>query len=62
MQAAKEHGCPRCGVLVGGKPYDVRESRIKDLPVGHRPPLVVWRKRRYRLTRWRHPASTSTGR
>jgi len=48
MQVADEHGCPRCGVLVGGKPYDVRESRIKDLPVGHRPPQVVWRKRRYR--------------
>ncbi len=48
MQAADEHGCPRCGVLVGGKPYDVRESTIKDLPMGHRPPQVVWRKRRYR--------------
>ncbi|MBA3800362.1 MAG: ISL3 family transposase [Geodermatophilaceae bacterium] len=48
MQAADEHACPRCGVLVGPKPYDVRESRIKDLPLGHRPPQVVWRKRRYR--------------
>ena len=48
MQATNEHACPRCGVLVGGKPYDVRESAIKDLPVGHRPPGVVWRKRRYR--------------
>src|SRR5512135_520470 len=48
MQRAAEHGCPRCGVLVGGKPYDLRESRIKDLPVGHRPLAVVWRKRRYR--------------
>ncbi|MBA2638389.1 MAG: transposase [Nocardioidaceae bacterium] len=48
MQAVDEHACPRCGVLVDGKPYDVRESRIKDLPVGHRAPRVVWRKRRYR--------------
>lgn len=48
MQVAAEHPCPRCGVLVGGKPYDVREMRIKDLPFGHRPVQVVWRKRRYR--------------
>jgi len=26
MQDADEHACPRCGVLVGGKPYDLRES------------------------------------
>jgi transposase len=48
MQVAGEHACPRCGVLVGGKPYDVREMRVKDLPVGHRSLLVIWRKRRYR--------------
>lgn len=48
MQVADAHACPRCGVLVGGKPYDVRESQVKDLPVGHRPLVVVWRKRRYR--------------
>jgi len=48
MQAAAEHGCPRCGVLVGGRPYDIRESRIKDLPMGDRLLEVVWRKRRYR--------------
>jgi transposase len=48
MQAAEEHACPTCGVLVAGKPYDVRESRIKDLPMGHRPLEVFWRKRRYR--------------
>ena len=48
MQVDDEHACPRCGVLVAGKPYDVREMRVKDLPVGHRPLLVVWRKRRYR--------------
>lgn len=35
-------------MLVGGRPFDVRESRIKDLPMGHRPLEVVWRKRRYR--------------
>jgi transposase len=48
MQIADEHGCPRCGVLVGGKPYDLRGVGIKDLPVGHRPLEVAWRKRRYR--------------
>ena len=48
MRVADEHACPRCGVLVGGRPYDVRESRIKDLPMGHRGLDVVWRKRRYR--------------
>ena len=48
MQAATEHPCPRCGVLVEGKPYDRRESRIKDLPFGQRPLEVLWRKRRYR--------------
>ncbi len=36
MQIAVEHACPRCGVLVGGKPFDVRESGVKDLPMGHR--------------------------
>lgn len=35
-------------MLAGGRPYDVRESVIKDLPISHRPPVVVWRKRRYR--------------
>ena len=48
MQAAEEHACPRCGVLVSGRPYDRRESRIKDLPFGDRPLEVIWRKRRYR--------------
>jgi len=47
-QVAVEHACPRCGVLVGGQPFDVRESRVKDLPMGHRPVHVIWRKRRYR--------------
>jgi zinc-finger of transposase IS204/IS1001/IS1096/IS1165 len=62
MQAADEHGCPRCGVVVGGKPYDVRESRIKDLPCGHRPLLVVWRKRRYRCPERRCPQRVFTER
>ena len=53
MQVADEHACPRCGVLVDGKPYDLRESRIKDLPFGHRPLEVVWRKRRYRCAEQR---------
>lgn len=48
MQVAQEHGCPRCGVVADGKPYDVRESVIKDLPFAERLLRVVWRKRRYR--------------
>ena len=48
MGEGDEHACPGCGVLVGGKPYDLRESRVKDLPFGHRPLMVTWRKRRYR--------------
>jgi transposase len=48
MQVAGKHACPRCGVLAGGKPHDLRESRIKDLPMGHRRLEVIWRKRRYR--------------
>lgn len=62
MQAAEEHGCPRCGVVVGGRPYDVREARVKDLPVGHRPLLVVWRKRRYRCSEPRCPQRVFTER
>ena len=62
MQVAHEHGCPQCGVLVGGKPYDVREMRVKDLPVGHRPLLVVWRKRRYRCLQSRCPQRVFTER
>ena len=49
MQVVSEHACPRCGVLTGGTPYDRRERRIKDLPFGHRPLIVLWRKRRYRF-------------
>ena len=48
VQLADEHGCPRCGGVVGGRPYDLRESRVKDLPFGERPLVVIWRKRRYR--------------
>jgi transposase len=48
MQIADEHACPRCGVLTGSRPHDVRVMRIKDLPIGHRPLEVLWRKRRYR--------------
>ena len=62
MQVADEHACPRCGVLAGGKPYDVREMRVKDLPVGHRPLLVVWRKRRYRCLQSRCPQRVFTER
>lgn len=62
MQRVEEHGCPRCGVLVGGKPYDQRESRIKDLPMGHRRLEVVWRKRRYRCAERRCPQRVFTER
>lgn len=48
MQAAVDHGCPRCGVVPGGRPYDTRDSRIKDLPFGERPSPVIWHKRRDR--------------
>ena len=48
MQIASEHACLRCGVIAGSRPYDVRESRVKDLPMGHRRVQVIWRKRRYR--------------
>ena len=48
MQIAAEHACPRCGVIADARPYDVRESRVKDLPMGHRRLEVIWRKRRYR--------------
>ena len=43
-----EHGFPGAGRWWGGRPYDARTSRIKDLPFGHRPLEVIWRKRRYR--------------
>ncbi len=46
MGVATEHGCPACGVLAD-RPYDVRDSAIKDLPFGQRPLTVIWRKRRY---------------
>jgi transposase len=62
MQVADEHGCPRCGVLVSGRPYDVREGRIKDLPFGHRPLLVIWRKRRFRCPERRCPQQVFTER
>lgn len=62
MQDGDEHACPRCGVLVGGKPYDVRESRVKDLPFGHRPLEVIWRKRRYRCRQQRCPQRVFTER
>jgi transposase len=50
MQIHDEHGCPRCGTIVAGRPYDVRESRVRDLTFGEHPLLVVWCKRRYRRT------------
>ncbi len=35
MQIAAEHACKRCGVIAGIRPYGVRDSQVKDLPVGH---------------------------
>jgi transposase len=61
-QTADEHACPRCGVLVNGKPYDLRESRVKDLPMGHRRLEVIWRKRRYRCWEQRCPQRVFTER
>lgn len=61
-QVADEPACPRCGVLVGGTRYDLRESRVTDLPVGSRPLLVVWRKRRYRCGERRGPQQIFTER
>ena len=55
LPTAAEHGCPRCGVIAGSRPYDVRPSRVKDLPMGHRRVEVVWRKRRYRCAEVRCP-------
>jgi transposase len=46
LGADDEHACPDCGVLAA-KPYDVRESQVKDLPFGQRPLTVIWRKRRF---------------
>ncbi len=46
MGQGDQQACPGCGVLAG-RPYDVRESRVKDLPFGQRPLTVIWRKRRY---------------
>ena len=62
MGVSGEHGCPRCGVPVGGRPYDLRCSRVKDLPVGHRRIEVVWRKRRYRCPEQRCPQRVFTER
>jgi transposase len=62
MQTVDEHGCPSCGVIAGGRPFDVREMRVKDLPVGHRPLEVVWRKRRYRCVELSCPQRVFTER
>jgi hypothetical protein len=50
MQVADAYGCPRCGVVVGGKPFDVPESPIENVPFGERPLVVIWRERRYRCS------------
>ncbi len=62
MQIAAEHACPRCGVIAGVRPHDVRESRVRDLPMGHRPLHVIWRKRRYRCVEVRCPQRVFTER
>lgn len=40
MGLADEHACRRCGELQS-KVFDVRESRIADLPFGQRPLTVT---------------------
>jgi transposase len=62
MQVAGEFVCRRCVVSAAGKPYDVREMRVKDLPFEHRPLEVRWRKRRYRCTEPRCPQRLFTER
>lgn len=59
MGLADVHGCRRCGELQS-KVFDVQESRIKDLPFGHGPLTVTWRKRRYRCLDARCPARVFT--
>jgi len=46
MQIAAEHACPR----------------VRDLPMGHRPVHVIWRKRRYRCVEVRCPQRVFTER
>jgi transposase len=59
MGLAAEHACPGCGVLVA-KPYDHREMALKDLPFGHRPLRLRWRKRRYACSESACPRRTFT--
>lgn len=42
MPVAGRARLPAVRHAVGGNPCDVRESRIRDLPIGHRPLEVVW--------------------
>ena len=62
VQQAAEHSCPTCGGLVGGRAYEVRGSRVTDLPMGPRPVQVGWRKRRYRCPQPRCPQRVFTER
>ena len=39
-------GCPSCGVIAS--PHDRREVRVRDLPSGGRPVVLVWSKRVWR--------------
>ncbi|HLZ38469.1 MAG TPA: ISL3 family transposase, partial [Mycobacteriales bacterium] len=48
MQSADEHACQRCGVLVVRQAVRRAGVAHQDLPMGHRPLEVIWRKRRYR--------------
>jgi len=59
MGVGEEHACPVCGVLAG-KPYDVRESRVKELPFGERLLSVTWRKRRFVCAEARCPRRVFT--
>ncbi len=59
MGLADEHACPSCGVLVS-KVFQLREMALKDLPFGHRPLVLRWRKRRYACPEPRCPRRTFT--
>lgn len=52
-----QHAAARCEVLVGRKPNDLREARIKDLPTGQWPLGVVCCERRQRIVTERREQS-----
>lgn len=49
-------GCPSCGVIAIG--HGRLEIRQRDLPIGDRPTVLVWRKRRWRCRERACPKQT----